>query len=141
MFKQKKTILKHKKCSKLNSFLTPKFHNQILFIEMSILESIYQTQLSCSSSVRQNVWSIPMENNWTTNNDDDGDNDDTCNKRCGFSLKSCRVVLVGIVIGALMSGIILSIVITMWIQDGLLTKIQYVLIENIFIYYSFLNSH
>ena len=86
---------------------------------MSILESMYQTQISSLSSVRQNVWSIPMEKNSTN---DDADN--SWRRRCGFSLKRCKVVLVGIVIGALMSGIILSIVITMWIQDGFLTKLQ-----------------
>ena len=121
---------------KLNLFLPPKLHNQILFNEMSILESMYQTQISSLSSVRQNVWSIPMEKNSTN---DDADN--SWRRRCGFSLKRCKVVLVGIVIGALMSGIILSIVITMWTQDGLLTKIQYILMKNISIYYSFLNDN
>jgi len=119
---RKKTILKHKKCSKLNSFVTPNLHNQIIFDEMSILESMYLTQLNSASSVRLDAWSVPSENNWT-NHDDDDDNADSCRRKCGFSLKRCRVILVGIVIGAFISGIILSIVITMWTQDGLLTKI------------------
>jgi len=39
---EKKTILKHKKSSILSSCLPLKIHNQILFDEMSIAESMYQ---------------------------------------------------------------------------------------------------
>jgi len=78
------------------------------------------TTAPISGSVQQNVWSVPMENNWTDNDGEDG----RCNKRCGCSLESCRLVLAGIVIGALISDTMLPIVITMWIEENLLTKIQ-----------------